>query len=148
MEQLHPTSSAGDGKVIEQSHYIKKSDKLDNIIECAQCGWNVNLTNRPTGDSLGAIGNPTFTTKTINPPAPGVSQSDTYGDPVDPNSGGFGLSFFEWCVTTALAVLTVIGGMISRVFLGLQKRLSEVEKEMSAKGEVKPLFAFIIAKKK
>lgn len=87
MEALHPSPSAGDGKVIEQSHYIKKSDKLDNIIECAQCGWNVNLTNRPTGDSLGAIGNPTFTTKTINPPAPGVSQSDTYGDPVDTNSG-------------------------------------------------------------
>lgn len=87
MEQLHPTPSARDGKVIEQSHYIKNSDKLDNIVQCAQCGFMVNLRTRSTGDSLGAIGAPQIKTGSGTPPKPGIAFTDTYGDPVDTRSG-------------------------------------------------------------
>jgi hypothetical protein len=86
MQQQHPSPTARDGRIIEQSHYIKKSDTLDDIIQCAQCGFMVNLIHRPTGDSLGAIGNPTIKTSTFTPPG-GASFTDTYGDPVDTNSG-------------------------------------------------------------
>lgn len=87
MNAVHPTESAGDGLVIEQSRYIKKSDKLDNMIECAQCGFIVNLDKRSTGPSMGAIGSPTAQTGTIVPPKPGISATDNYADPVDTNSG-------------------------------------------------------------
>lgn len=86
---VHPTTTARDGQVIEQSHYIKKSEKLDNMIECAQCGFMVDLSKRSTGDSLGAIpsGGATAKSATVSPPAPGVSTTDSYADPVDTNSG-------------------------------------------------------------
>ena len=86
MNDLHPGPDSSDGRVIDQSHYIKKSDRIDRIIECAQCGWNVDLSKRAQGDSLGAIGNPTIKTSTFTPPR-GALQTDTYGDPVDTNSG-------------------------------------------------------------
>lgn len=47
----------------------------------------VNLANRSTGPSLGAIGNPNIITATGTPPGPGVLFTDTYGDPVDTKSG-------------------------------------------------------------
>lgn len=87
MKSVHPTGSARDGLVIEQSVYIKKSDRLDNIIECAQCGFMVDLSKRSTGPSLGAIPNPTFVTDQGTPPKPGIPFSDTHGDPVDTRSG-------------------------------------------------------------
>lgn len=87
MDSLHPSESAGDGLVIEQSRYIKRSDRLDNIIECAQCGWNVDLNKRSTGPSMGAIGTPTSKSGTVTPPNPGISVTDNYADPVDTNSG-------------------------------------------------------------
>jgi len=88
MEALHPSESARDGQPIEQSIYIKKSDLLDDYIECAECGWYVNLRVRSTGDSLGAI-TPSGTqlSKTFTPPGPGTSQTDKYFDVVDTNSG-------------------------------------------------------------
>lgn len=97
---LHPSPTASDGQPIDQSHYIKKSERLDNMIECAQCGFIVDLTKRSTGKSMGAIPNPTITTGSItdsqignirNPPIPPyralAAFSDSYGDPVDSNSG-------------------------------------------------------------
>lgn len=87
MNSLHPGPDAGDGRVIEQSHFIKRSDKLDNVIWCAQCGFPVDLTKRPTGPSLGAIGSPTLSTDTVSPPKPGISYTESFGDPVDTNSG-------------------------------------------------------------
>jgi hypothetical protein len=87
MISLHPSESARDGKIIEQSIYIKKTDKLDNMIECAQCGFMVDLNRRATGPSMGAIGSPTPKSATVSPPSPGVSSTDQFADPVDTNSG-------------------------------------------------------------
>lgn len=86
---IHPTESAGDGSLIDQSRYIKKSDNLDKIIECAQCGYPVNLDRRSTGPSMGAIaeGSATAKTGTGTPPGPGIAFTDAYADPVDTNSG-------------------------------------------------------------
>ena len=88
-DAVHPGPNAGDGRVIEQSHWIKKSDQLDNVIACAMCGWNMDLNKRGTGDSLGAIpsGSATPKTSTFTPPGPGTIQTDVYADPVDTNSG-------------------------------------------------------------
>jgi hypothetical protein len=85
---LHPTPSAGDGKVIEQSHHIPRTDKLDKMIECAQCGFIVDLSKRSTGGSMGAIpeGSATPLSSTFTPTG-GVAETDTYADPVDTNSG-------------------------------------------------------------
>lgn len=86
-ESIHPSPSAGDGRPIEQSRFIKKSDKLERIIQCAQCGMFVDLNKRATGDSLGAIGAPQAKTGTVNPPKPGISFVDNYADVSDTNSG-------------------------------------------------------------
>jgi|HubBroStandDraft_2_1064218.scaffolds.fasta_scaffold454543_2 hypothetical protein len=88
MNAVHPGPNAGNGKEIYQSYYIRKSDKLDQIIYCAQCGWNMDLQKRGTGDSLGAIpsGSAIQKTSTFTPPR-GASQVDQYADPVDTNSG-------------------------------------------------------------
>src|SRR6266403_6309130 len=85
---VHPSPSASDGRPIEQSRYIKKSEKLDAMIQCAQCGFIVDLTKRATGDSLGAIasGSATQVTTSFTPPL-GASFTDQYADPVDTNSG-------------------------------------------------------------
>lgn len=87
MRALHPSETAREGKVIEQSVYIKRSDNVDHIVECAQCGFMVNLNKRSIGPSLGAIGNPTASSATVSPPSPGVSFTDTFADPVDTGSG-------------------------------------------------------------
>lgn len=87
MNSVHPGPNAADGKIIEQSHYIKKSDKLDRIIRCAQCGYYVNLQKRSTGPSLGAIGAPTLSSDAVSPPDPGIDYTEYFGDPVDTNSG-------------------------------------------------------------
>lgn len=88
MIAVHPGPNAGNGKIIEQSHYIKESDKLDDMIQCAMCGFIINLTKRSTGDSLGAIpsGSATPLTSTFTPPR-GASFTDQYADPVDTQSG-------------------------------------------------------------
>ena len=84
---VHPTESASDGREIETSTSIKRSDLSDRYIRCSQCGFPTNLRTRPTGPSMGAIGTPNFKTESGTPPGPGVSFSDTFGDPVDTNSG-------------------------------------------------------------
>jgi len=88
MNAVHPGPNASDGKEIYQSRYIKKSDQLDKMIECAQCGFTVNLRTRETGDSLGAIpsGSATQYSSTFTPPR-GASFTDQYADPVDTKSG-------------------------------------------------------------
>lgn len=87
-QSVHPEANAGDGKVIEQSVSIKKTDPMDRRIQCAQCGFYVDLDTRATGDSLGAITAPeSLTTETITPPGPGIAMSDTFADPIDTNSG-------------------------------------------------------------
>lgn len=81
---IHPTETSGDGKVIEQSKYIKKTDRLDNIVNCAQCGFPVNLDKRSTGDDFYTLdASITTSTETFTPPGPGTSQSDTFGEPAD-----------------------------------------------------------------
>jgi hypothetical protein len=88
MNAVHPGPNAGRGRTIDQSYYIKKSDRLDQHLECAQCGWNMDLASRGSGDSMGAIpsGSATQETGTFTPPQ-GASQTDQYADPVDTNSG-------------------------------------------------------------
>src|ERR1700756_4076345 len=88
MITVHPSPSARDGREIEQSHYIKRADRLDNMIQCAMCGWIVDLTKRPEGDSLGAIpsGSANQLTSSFTPPG-GASFTDQYADPIDTNSG-------------------------------------------------------------
>ena len=86
-EAVHPTETAGDGRRIEQSLSIKPTDRPDRHIQCAQCGFQVDLDKRATGDSLGAIGTPTARSQTVNPPKPGVSFTDQFADPVDTNTG-------------------------------------------------------------
>jgi hypothetical protein len=89
MINLHPSVTAGDGREIDQSRSIKKVDKLDNMIACAQCGFIVDLTKRTTGDSQGAIpsGGATANSATVTPPSPGIAFTDAYADPVDTRSG-------------------------------------------------------------
>lgn len=87
MRVVHPTLSAGDGKIIDQSRFIPPTDKLDKMITCAQCGFVVDLSQRATGPSFGAISSFTPVSKTVSPPAPGVSFTDQYADPQDTNSG-------------------------------------------------------------
>ena len=81
MIAVHPTETAASGKTQSQSRYIRKSDSLDNIVECGQCGFLVDLKVHPTGDSYGAIGAPLIKTETVTPPFAGVAYSNTYGDP-------------------------------------------------------------------
>lgn len=85
----HPTETASDGRRIDQSHYISKADNLDDMIECAMCGFLVDLTKRPTGDSFGAIpeGSATPLTGSGVPRAPGIPFTDQYAESVDTNSG-------------------------------------------------------------
>lgn len=49
MSDLHPSPSAGDGKPI-YSRRGSHSDKPESRIECAQCGWNVDLDRDTQGD--------------------------------------------------------------------------------------------------
>ena len=88
MIAVHPGPNAGNGKEVYQSRYIKDSDRLDNVIQCAQCGWHMDLSKRGTGDSLGAIpsGSATQLTSTFTVPC-GTSFTDQYADPIDTNSG-------------------------------------------------------------
>ena len=46
-QEVHPSPTAGDGRVIEQSIFIKKADKRDNMIRCAQCGFILDLDKLP-----------------------------------------------------------------------------------------------------
>lgn len=84
---VHPSPTAADGKPVDQSRYIKGQDRLDNVIQCAQCGFYVDLDKRSIGDSMGAIGDPTLSSETVTPPSPGVSETEYFGDPVDANAG-------------------------------------------------------------
>ena len=92
---VHPTESADSGKIQSQSRYIRKSDTLDNICLCAQCGFPTDLKTRPSGDSYGAVGAPTIKTDTVAAPfwqatpVKVATYTETYGDPV----GGPGCSF-------------------------------------------------------
>lgn len=83
MNSVHPGPNAGDGRVIEQSHFIKKSDKLDNIIQCAQCGWNVDLTKRSSGPSMDS---------------PGITYTSTSqpGSPLDVMGRNFGFENWDY----------------------------------------------------
>lgn len=85
---IHPSETAGDGKIIEQSRYIKKTDKVDRRINCAQCGFPVDLETRATGADSYDLPEPVSSTETIDPPGPGISQSDTFAEPVDDRGAG------------------------------------------------------------
>lgn len=86
MQSVHPGPNAGNGRLIDQSLYLKKSDKKDNFVQCAQCGWYVNLDERATGDDLG-LPDPTTSSDTVKPPAPGISFTENFGVPVVTQSG-------------------------------------------------------------
>ena len=102
---VHPTETADSGKTQSQSRYIKASDTLDRICLCAQCGFPVDLKTRPSGDSYGAVGNPTIKTENVTPPR-GATYVNTYGDPnatqgcplcgtLNPQARGRGQSGFD-----------------------------------------------------
>jgi hypothetical protein len=111
---VHPTETADSGKIQAQSRYIKRSDTLDEICLCAMCGFPVDLKTHPSGDSFGAVGNPTIKTETIAPPI-GSSYSNTYGDPnptsgcplcgtLNPQASGRGKSGFDRAVRSILGL--------------------------------------------
>src|ERR1700724_1675198 len=88
--RLHPGETAGDGEVIEQSYYLHLSsgDKVDRRVNCAQCGFPVNLDTRATGDNMYNLdASITTTTQTFTPPR-GKLQSDTFGNPQDDIGSG------------------------------------------------------------
>ncbi len=52
MQDVHPTATSGDGKVIQQGT-SKPGDPPDNRISCAQCGFLFNADRDTEGDSGG-----------------------------------------------------------------------------------------------
>ena len=115
MISVHPTETSGSGSIQSQSRYIKKSDSLDRMIECAQCGFIYDLKIHATGDSYGAVGAPTITTETVTPPFNGVAYDNTYGDPgpsggcplcgtLNPQAKGRGRSGFDRTVRSILGL--------------------------------------------
>lgn len=115
MQAVHPTETADNGKIQSQSRYIKKSDTLDEIVLCAQCGFPFDLKQHPSGDSYGAIGNPIINTETVSPPFAGVPYVNIYGDPqgtagcplcgtLNPQAKGRGQSGFDKTVKTILGL--------------------------------------------
>ena len=132
MIAVHPTPTADTGKLQTQSRYIKKSDSLDEILLCAQCGFPLDLKVRSTGDSYGAVGNPSITTQGYRVPSPrldpgingtvfsqniyfGVFVVDTIGDPqptagcplcgtLNPQAKGRGQSGFDRAVKSILGL--------------------------------------------
>ena len=121
MQSVHPTETANTGKIQYQSRYIKKSDTLDEIALCAQCGFPVDLKQHPSGDSYGAVGNPIVKTENVDAPfwqAPQVevpAYTNTYGDPqptagcplcgtMNPQAKGRGQSGFDKAVRSILGL--------------------------------------------
>ena len=121
MISVHPTESADSGKLQHQSFFIKKSDIPDQIVECAQCGFLVDLRQHPSGDSYGAVGNPLINTDNVGAPFwqdPTVqvpSYVETYGDPqptagcplcgtLNPQGKGRGTSGFDKTVKSILGL--------------------------------------------
>lgn len=52
MKSLHPTATGGDGAPILQSPYSYPTDKPDNFISCAQCGFKKDMDRFQDGDTL------------------------------------------------------------------------------------------------
>jgi len=115
MISVHPTETAGSGRLQYQSRYIKRSDSLDKISECAQCGFPFDLKTNPEGDSFGAVGDPTINSETVTPPFNGVAYTNTYGDPagnsgcplcstMNPRAKGRGQSGFDRAVRSILGL--------------------------------------------
>ena len=72
MRSLHPSETAGDGRIIDQSKYRKRTDKPDRHIKCAQCGFDADLDTIGIGPSLGSVGAPSVSTKLVRLPGPRV----------------------------------------------------------------------------
>lgn len=121
MQAVHPSETAGTGKLQYQSRYIKKADPLDRIIECGQCGFPYDLKTRPSGDSFGAVGDPAISSENVAAPswmpaqAKVASYVNTYGDPgssagcplcgtMNPQSKGRGQSGFDRTVKSILGL--------------------------------------------
>lgn len=49
---LHPGPDCGDGQQILKSRYEFPTDKPDNFIRCAQCGWIKDMDKFQEGDTL------------------------------------------------------------------------------------------------
>lgn len=52
MNDVHPGPQAGDGKIIDQSRYVRPDDPPDNRRQCAQCGWYFNDDANTQGDTF------------------------------------------------------------------------------------------------
>ena len=52
MNDVHPSSSASHGRSILKSDFIKRTDPAEHYIECAQCGFPVNLDRAAQGDAV------------------------------------------------------------------------------------------------
>lgn len=53
---LHPSPSAGDGLQIPVAKYHYPTDKPDNHLQCAMCGFQFDADTRPQGDTLNSPG--------------------------------------------------------------------------------------------
>lgn len=51
--KVHPSPTASTGRSIKQSTSIKPGDPSERRIECAQCGWPVNLDQHAMGNTGG-----------------------------------------------------------------------------------------------
>lgn len=84
---VHPSPSAGDGRGIEQAKYHYPTDRPEEPIHCAMCGFCMDLDVTPYGDTLLSpgiqYGAPV--TKTVNLPVPAgaapISFQDTTVEP-------------------------------------------------------------------
>lgn len=66
MMNIHPTSTAGDGKSYPRRSTPKPSDVLDKRIRCAQCGFPFREDKETQGDSLDNAGPHSNVVVTVN----------------------------------------------------------------------------------
>jgi hypothetical protein len=85
---LHPSSSAGDGKTIIQAKYNYPTDRPDHHRLCAMCGWNFDDDTNAQGDTLLSPGIQYAAPKTltVNLPVPAGAAPISYQyKSVEPN---------------------------------------------------------------
>lgn len=82
---VHPSETGSTGKPILKSIYTKPGDRKENYIECAQCGYVIDLDKVATGDSLGSVTSFISKSTIVTLPTPSnkpvISYADRYADP-------------------------------------------------------------------
>ena len=88
MKSLHPSPTAGDGKIIPQAKYHYPTDKPDHHGRCAMCGFQIDYDVNQSGDTLLTPGI-TYgapVAATVKLPASGNAKQVTFVDTtIEPN---------------------------------------------------------------